>query len=245
MWKNKTFRVVDLTQPLSPRTPRSVDHPQVMFEEVRWYARHGLRTNQITASLHSGTHVDAPSVYIPGGANIDDLPIDQFLHEGVILHLPRDDWGVIDAHDLERARPEIRAADIVVLVTGWHKYYFADQEKYQLKQPGLNRRAVDWLVTKHVAMVCADQPSAEHIFMHIARWDELRRDVFAGVQFDPNEFPPAYAHKQLLGHGILMCDHIGGDVDTVLDRRCMLGIFPARYVDVEGAPARAVAILDA
>ena len=39
-----SMKLVDLTQPLSPKTPRSLDYPEVQFPVVRWFSRHGVNT---------------------------------------------------------------------------------------------------------------------------------------------------------------------------------------------------------
>jgi kynurenine formamidase len=236
-------KLVDLSQPLSPRTPRSSDHPPVSFSTVRWYSRHGIKTNVITASLHSGTHLDAPSLYFADGLNVEQIPVDRFYGPGVIVDVSGPEWAVITAEALEKATPRIERGDIVVLRTGWHHYYY-DEEKYVLKAPGLDKGAVDWLVQRRVGLVCGDSPSLEHIFMRHEQWKTLRPDIFGSVQVDKDRFPPAYAHKTLFKNDIYMIDHVGGDLDQVVGKRCTIAAFPAKYEGVEGAPVRMVAILD-
>jgi kynurenine formamidase len=239
-------RIVDLSQPLSARTPRSSDHPQVEFQTIRWFSRDGLQTRQITASLHSGTHIDAPALFLADGLTVDQIPVDQMFGPGVVVDVPKSDWGVITAQDLEQAQPKIEPGDIVVLRTGWHQFYDTDEERYVLKGPGMNKDAVDWFVDRQVKMVCCDSPSAEHIFMRLGQWKTLRPDIFpADLQVDAAQFPPAsYAHKTLFRNNILMIDNVGGDVDQVVGRRCTISALAARYAGVEGAPVRMVAILD-
>jgi kynurenine formamidase len=236
-------KIIDLSQPLSPRTPRSSDHPQVAFSTVRWYSRHGIKTNVITSSLHSGTHLDAPSLYFSDGLNVDEIPIERFYGPGVVIDVTRPDWGIITADELEAAKPRIEPGDIVILRTGWHHYYY-DEERYVLKSPGLDKAAVDWLVKRKVGLVCGDSPSLEHIFMRLPQWQQLRPDIFGAMKGDSERFPPAYAHKTLFKNDIYMIDHVGGDLDQVLGKRCTIAAFPAKYEGVEGAPVRMVAIID-
>ncbi|MHB8587937.1 MAG: cyclase family protein [Candidatus Dormibacteraceae bacterium] len=236
-------QIVDLSQPLSPRSPRSTDHPEVTFAAVRTFARHGLSARTIHASLHAGTHVDAPSLYMPEGDTIDKVPISRLYGPGVIVDVQKEQWGVITPDDLERAG-NIHEGDIVVLYTGWSRYYGRDEETYALKQPGLEKAAVDWFVQKRVNFVCADMASGEHVFMRLSQWKSIRPDIFGEVQVDPVRFPHAYAHKELFRNGILMADNIGGDVATILGRRCTIAIGMAKYEGVEGAPARIFAVVD-
>ncbi|MHB8587939.1 MAG: cyclase family protein [Candidatus Dormibacteraceae bacterium] len=234
--------IVDLTQTLTPRAPRSVDHPEVTFPTLRFFSRNGSMTRAIHASLHAGTHVDAPCMYFPERETIDQIPISRLYGPGVVVDVKKEQWGVITADDLAAA--DVRAGDIVVLYTGWSQYFGRNEETYMLKQPGMDRSAIDWLVAKKVNFVCADLPSAEHIFMRLARWKQIRPDIFGDIEADPERFPPSYGHKTFFVNDILMCDHIGGDVATLAGRRCMIGIMCAKYGGVEAAPARVFAVVD-
>jgi kynurenine formamidase len=234
--------VYDLTQPLSPRTPRSSDHPEVRFDNVRWYSRNGLRTSTAFMSVHVGTHVDAPALYFPDGASIDQIPLDKLCGTAVILDVAREDWGEITPADLEASPEPIKADDIVVLRTGWHHHY-GDEERYVLKAPGLGKAGVDWLVEHKVRLVASDSPSPEHIFMRSRQWRDLRPDVFGSVQFDPAQFPPAYAHKTLMRNGICLLEGLGGEIDELLGKRVDLFALPLLYAGVEAAQARAIALV--
>lgn len=236
--------VVELSQPVSPRSPRSVDHPQPEFKNYRTLTTHGIVARTVFMSLHTGTHVDAPATFIPGGATIDQIPLQRLFGPGVVLDLTRDDWGVITADDLEDARPRVERGDIVVLHTGWHHYYYSDEERYYLKTPGVDKSAVDWLAERGVNIVVGEGPAAEHFFMHIGRWRTLRPDVVGDVTFDPARFPPNYFHKELLKRDILIVDQAGGDADEIVGRRCTIGVMPSRFEGVEGAPARVFAVVD-
>lgn len=236
------FRVVDLTQPLSPRTPRSSDHPEVTFETVRWYSRDGLHTSVAHMSVHVGTHVDAPRLYYPTGLSVDEIPLDRLCGTAVAIDCRRDDWGVISASDLEAATPSIEPNDIALLHTGWHAEY-TDEQRYVLKSPGLDKSGIDWLAEKGVKLVGSDTPSPEHIFMRSRQWSKLRPDLFDAAEFDPADFPPAYGHKTLFTHGIPLLEGLGPELEGLVGTRFELLALPLPYVGVEAAQARVVALV--
>lgn len=238
------LRVVDMTHPLGPDAPRSTDHPEVTFGALRWRSLHGSSTHTIHASLHSGTHIDAPSLYLPQGQTVDRIPPERLVGPGVIVDVRTDDWGVIDVPQLETAEPAIEPGDIVILYTGWSRFYGVDEQRYVLRQPGLSKAAVDWLIGRRVNMVGADQPSAEHIYMRLPQWRERRPDIFADVRVDPAQWPRSYGHKSFFDAGILMIDHVGGDVALAAGRRCTIGAFVARYAGMEAAPCRLLAFVE-
>jgi len=235
------MQIFDLTQPLSPKTPRSSDHPGVEFKVLRWYSRHGICTRTIHASLHAGTHLDTAALYVPGGMTVDQLPLDRVCGPAVVLDIPKGEWGEITPGDLEAASPPIERGDIVVLHTGWHRHY-ADEERYILKGPGLVKAAVDWLVARDIKAVCSDTPSPEHPLMRIGQWKALRPDIFGAVTPDPARFPPHYGHKTFLPRGITMIESLGGQIEEVLGQRVTLFALPPKYAGVEAAPARVIAV---
>ncbi len=233
--------VYDLTQPLSPRTPRSSDHPEVRFDNIRWYSRHGLRTSTATMSVHVGTHVDAPALYFPDGASIDQIPLDKLCGPAVFVDVASEDWAQIGPAELEASPEPIHPGDIVVLRTGWHHHY-GDEQRYVLKAPGLTKDGVDWLVAHKVRLVASDSPSPEHIFMRSRQWRELRPDVFGSAEIDPAKFPPSYGHKTLFRAGICLLEGLGGEIDLVPHRAELIAL-PLKYVGVEAAQARVVALV--
>jgi arylformamidase len=237
------MQLVDLTQPLSPLTPRSSDHPEVQFPVLRWFSRNGIRTRQIVASLHSGTHVDAPSMYFPDGRTIDELPLEGFCGSGVVVDASLGEWGVITADVLDDIAADVREGDIIALWTDWGRRYL-DEETYVLKSPGLDRSGVDWLVRRRVKAVYSDTASSEHIFMRARQWSELRPDIFGDVSYEPADFPPAYGHKTLLPAGIMMVENLSEALGTLVGQRVNLLALPAKYAGVEAAPARVVAITE-
>jgi arylformamidase len=237
------MKLVDLTQSLSPNTARSSDHPEVQFPVLRWFSRHGIKTRQVIASLHSGTHVDAPSMFFHDGATIDQLPLEGFCGSGVVVDVALGERGVITGDVLDERAAEIGEGDIIALWADWGKHYL-DEETYILKPPGLDKSGVDWLVERKVKAVFSDTPSSEHIYMRAGQWTKLRPDLFNESDIDPERFPRAYAHKTLLPAGIMMVENLSEALGQLVGRRVNLLALPAKYEGVEAAPARVVALLE-
>ena len=239
------MKFLDLTQPLTTSTPRSSDHPQVEYPVLRHYSTHGTLTREIRASLHSGTHVDAASLYDPAGKNVDELPLEGFCGSGVVVDVSDlGDWGEVTDKVLDERASEVGAGDIIALWTSFSQYYATDEERYVLKSPGLDRSGVDWLVNRRIRAIYSDNASSEHIFMRARQWRQLRPDIFDGVEFDPDRFPRAYAHKQMLPAGINMVEHLSTALGQLIGQRVNLLAFPAKYAGVEAAPARVAAVLE-
>jgi kynurenine formamidase len=237
------MQLLDLTQPLSPLTARSSDHPEVQFPVLRWFSKHGIKTRQVVASLHSGTHVDAPSMYFHDGATIDQLPLDRFCGSGVVVDTALGERGEITAEVLDERASEVGEGDILALWCDWGRHYL-DEETYILKPPGLDKSGVDWLVRRKVKAVFSDTPSSEHIYMRSGQWLKLRPDLFSESAIDKERFPRAYGHKTLLPAGISMVENLSDALGQLVGQRVNLLALPAKYEGVEAAPARVVALLE-
>lgn len=123
-----------------------------------------LATEQITASAHSGTHVDAPWHYGPtcegrAARTIDEVPLEWLYAPGVVLDLRAAAPGsAISARQIEAALEaiphRIAPGEIVLIHTGTARWWMTDQ--YLSRQPGLSREATEWLVTRGVRVIGID-----------------------------------------------------------------------------------------
>ncbi len=142
---------------------------------------------------HVGTHIDALCHFSKGGklnGGFDAKSnqsyreglkkhgietIDPILRRGVLLDVAGDEGVevvpenfVVDADRLERIaerqQVEIRAGDVVVVRTGWARYW-NDPRKYinEVKGPGPNLEAAQWLSAKRVFAGGSDTIAFEYV----------------------------------------------------------------------------------
>jgi len=200
----------------------------------------GSNTQSIDTLLHFGTHLDAPYHYgYP--VTLDQIPLEWVYGTGVVVDIPKEDWGLITKDDLENAEPSIKEGDIVIIHTGWHKYWGKDKERYSFKYPGLVKDSVDWLVERRVKIVGSDTISPEHIFSMAKNVEPVRPDIFT-APVDTCKFPPFYAHHTFLKNNILILEQVGGDIDEVVGQRVTICAFPLKIVHGDGSQVRLVAI---
>ena len=140
------------------------------------------------------------------------------------VSIPKEKWGIISPEDLEKAEPKIEPGDIVIINTGWHKYY-GDSVKYFCYSPGLYLEAGEWLKEKGVKAVGVDQQALDHplataIGPHgpggpILPWvvEEYEKETGKKVTEEFALWEPC--HRQLLGNGIVGFENVGGDIDKV------------------------------
>ena len=116
-----------------------------------------------TAAEHGGTHIDAPVHFAKGRNSVDQIPLEQLMGPGLVIDVTHQctqnpDYlvSVDDFQNWEKRNGKIPAGSIVLLRTGYGKYY-PDRKKYlgtqergaaavaKLHFPGLDPQAARWL----------------------------------------------------------------------------------------------------
>jgi arylformamidase len=161
---------------------------------------------------HSGTHVDAPSHFLPGADPVDRLPLERLVGPAVVLDLSRR-AGAITPDEL--AEHDLAARTRVLLRTG-----NADLLRRGEFSPGYRALTLDgarFLLDRGVELVGVDTLSVE--------------------RFGAADFP---VHRLLLGKGVVIVE--GLDLSEIPAGRYGLVCLPLRLAGLDGAPARAVLI---
>ena len=118
-----------------------------------------------SAAEHGGTHLDAPVHFAKGRNSVDQIPLEQLTGPGLVIDVTAQcannpDYLVsaADIQNWERRNGRIASGSIVLLRTGFGKYY-PDRKKYlgtdergaaavaKLHFPGLDPAAAGWLTT--------------------------------------------------------------------------------------------------
>ena len=245
-------RFFDLSHPFGSGAPLWPYFPDVRIERFHYHAKSGVLSQQITTFMHCTTHTDAPAHVIEGTAFTDQVPLSSYFGTGVVVSIPKDKWEVISAADLEAARPAIREGDIVIVNTGWHRYW-GDSRRYFVESPGTYREAGEWMRDRRVkafgidcqaldhplGTAIGDQPNGPLIPSVLA---EYEAHTGRRAQDDFPDWEPC--HRALLGNGIIGFENVGGQIDAVTGRRCTFAAFPWRWVGGDGCIVRLVAMLD-
>ncbi len=167
--KSRTFppgRVVDLSYPFDASTvywPTAETFKlETDFEGVtdKGYFYSAYR---YSAAEHGGTHLDAPVHFAKNHKTVDQIPLDQLMGPALVVDVTRQCAGnadylvsVADFQSWEKQNGRIPAGSIVLLRTGYGKYY-PGRAKYlgtdergaaavaKLHFPGLDPQAARWL----------------------------------------------------------------------------------------------------
>ncbi len=124
----------------------------------------GWANDKVTLGAHGGTHVDAPWHYFPTTAGkrartIDEMPLEWFYHDGVVLdmrHKPRGSGVTVD--DLQKALVKIKYTikrwDIVMIQTGADKLW--GKREYFEAGCGMTRESTLWLIDQGIKVMGID-----------------------------------------------------------------------------------------
>jgi arylformamidase len=257
--------LLDLSQDFSIHTPAFASYAGPSIRWVKRLAFDRAGGQEITTTLHVGTHLDAPAHFLSGGKFIGDLPLDFLVGPACVVDLERmgvGDYELYGPEHLERWERDtgltVERGDILILHTGYHRYYpenwadrsEVDETRYFVRHPGPTRAFAEWVLERGVRWLAVDAGSADHPMNTVIR--RLRPDLAVeaearlGRSLD-EVFPVRdyqVMHTLLFPHDIVHIENLGGDIDRVLDRRVRFGCFPWRFQGGEAAFCRAVVFLD-
>jgi kynurenine formamidase len=246
--------LVDLSHPFGAGCPLWPYFEDVVIDRKHYMAKSGVLSQKVSTVMHVTTHADSPAHVIEGAPFTHEIPLDRYYGDAVCWDIPKNKWELVLKKDLDEANKKlpIKADDIVIIHTGWNKYW-SDSQKYFLYSPGLGREAGEWFVEHKVKAVGVDQQALDHP-LHTAiaphgtgpiRKDvceEYKRETGRDVLEDFPEWEPC--HNLILGHGILGWENVGGDIAKVVGKRFKIMGFPIRWYLGDGSIVRLVAEID-
>lgn len=255
----RRVRVYDLSQPTSPRAPPFPTYPPFRYSWIKRLSDNNVNAQYIESPLHVGTHLDGQLHFMTGGRDIASLPLHDYLvGEGVILDISRyvGDYDIYGVETLEEAARdggiEIREGDILLIHTGYHRYAWCgetpDEVRYMAKHPGPDVSFAKWCIKMRFRWLGIDAGSQDHPLNTVIR--KIRPDLVAeaerkwGRRIDEVlPWPENYQvmHTLLFPHMILHVENLGGEIGSVLNKRCIIGAFPFKFEQGEAAFARVVA----
>ena len=203
---------IDISLKIQPGMAAWPGEKEIEFKRIQSLDKGDISTStNISMSVHSGTHIDAPSHFIASGKTIDQMDMDVFMGPVRIVHLPTQDK--ITAQDLKNSN--IPPGTTRLLFRTMNSEYWQKSPKvFQSDFVALTEDAAKWIVNKKVKLVGIDYLSIQP-FHHSP-------DV----------------HRILLESGIAVLE--GLDLNGVKDTDYHLICLPLKMIGTEGAPARAV-----
>ena len=265
------MKIVDLSHTMNIHTPGWVGYAGNKMYYAQTLQTHMIVAQRIETALHVGTHFDGGMHATDGRrGDVSSLPMDYLFNRGIVVDISDqcEDWTVITPQMIEKTGADIRPGDILILHTGWHRHYEGrpqqDLVRYFCYHPGPNLDTLHWMLDKKIRWWGMDTGSCDHPMNTSIR--RMRPDLAKDFETVKGKSPEAffgtfeYVHK-LSGRrvrqdmfpfhnwafqeGLLHAENIGGDIELVLNQRCLIGAFPWRYEGLEACPCRILVFPDA
>ncbi|MFQ6075038.1 MAG: cyclase family protein [Candidatus Bathyarchaeia archaeon] len=229
-------KIIDLSHTMYHSMPAWPTSPNFLYEMTGHAARDRSTMHIIRQmTTHTGTHVDTPLHFVVGGKSVDQLPIEAFVGEGIVIDISHKKAGEeIRANDLKPYADQIRPDDVLMLYTGWGEKIGFNPE-YLFEWPYLVEESAEFIVRKRVKAVGTDGLS-------MGGWEH---EVPAHGPIAPRG-SPAETHRILLREGIILVEALR-NLDKVLEgqktKRAFFVYAPISIRGAEGGPCRAMALM--
>jgi kynurenine formamidase len=170
-------------------------------------------------SSHTGTHLDAPYHFVKNGIKIHQIPLDRLIRKAILIKLKKTKNSSITKEDVilfEKKNGIIPNYSSVLFFTEWQKK--SKKDNYFTENPGLDKLAANYLVSKKINLVGIDSPSID-----------LGKDESFTV------------HHLFSKNNILIVENLT-NLNKISSREFDLMILPLKLKDATGSPVRAVAL---
>ncbi len=205
--------MLDISTPLDSETPIWPGSPGFQTGKLlSMAAGDPANVSSLSIDVHTGTHVDAPSHFLPDGATMESLQLDDLI--GPVFVVDAGAAISVDAALLDRASVPDGATRLLLRTRN-------SSERERRSTPfredfvALTSDGARWIVDRGIRLVGID-------YLSIQRFTD-----------------PAETHEVLLEAGVIILEGLDL-VDVDLRQRYELLCLPIALVGVEAAPARAL-----
>jgi len=206
------MKIYDIAVPIFPAMPVYPGDPPVSIEPILQIAQgDAANVSRFAFGNHTGTHVDPPAHFIPGGKTVDQLDLNVLCGRARVVDLTRLTTHVT-ARDLERAKIPARTTRLLLKTRNSSRW---NRAEFQRDFIALMPDAAEWIVARGIRVVGIDYLSVE--------------------PFDAAE---PLTHRALLGAGVIAVEglNLRGIAPGVYTFVCL----PLKVRDGDGSPARAI-----
>jgi len=181
---------------------------------------------KITLPTHTPytAHLDAPYHELRDGKTIDQMPVEKFVGDAIVLDARKRSCRGITLDCVRKQIDQIEENDAVLLRTDWDEKY--GEREYFEESPFISVELAQILVEKKARCVGIDFPIPEDT-------ERRKRNV-------PDADKPV-VHYLLLGNGIYIVESMA-NFHKITEKRPFLITLPLNIVGADGFPVRAVAV---
>lgn len=109
-----------------------------------------LNTYNVTLFNHFGTHMDGPNHFNGQGRQLYELELSTFIFEKPLLvDIPKGKGELVEPEELMRFDEAIRAADLLLVRSGFSAMRASDNRAYSEEGPAISARAAELIVERY------------------------------------------------------------------------------------------------
>ena len=207
----------DISVSVRPDLPVWEGDPPVRVQRVASIGADSIcNITRLELSAHTGTHLDAPLHFVPGGLSIDQLDPHTLIGPAVVSEF--EVLHEVGAADLEAAHLPVGTRRLLCK-TGNSRIWREHPTGFTHEFVGISVDGAQWLVQHHIQLVGID-------YISIERYDS----VMAGSP----------VHRTLLEAGLVVLE--GLDLTAIAPGAYTLLCLPVKIQGSDGAPCRAMLV---
>ncbi len=211
--------MVDLTHPIGQGMPVWPGDPEPEIHEPMTAGIDPCTVQTIRFSNHLGTHLDAPSHFVPEGRTVDEIPLETLIGPAAVLDFTnKKRHDRISTEDLRAQDARLEKGARVLLMTGWDQYFRPGV--FHDGYPCLDLEAAEFLASRGIALLGMDTPSPS-----------------------PVDDPGQNIHKVLLSAGIILLEAVTNLGRIQADIFELIVLSPL-FKGFSGAPCRVVGVVE-
>lgn len=209
------MRIYDISISISPDMPTYPGDPKVSLTPMLQIAKgDNANVSQLCMGDHTGTHLDPPVHFIPGGKTVDQLDLDTLYGLTYVIDMAAVTHSIAVA-DLERAK--LPAGAERVLFKTRNSQLWGTRQGFSQDFIAISWEGAQWLVDHKIRLVGIDYLSVE-----------------------PYHAQEPKTHRALLGAGVIIVE--GLNLEAIRPGVYTLACLPLKIQNGDGGPCRAILI---
>jgi kynurenine formamidase len=211
------IRVVDLSLDIYDGAPTYPGLAECSVTRTHTVAANGLNISRLTLSTHGTTHLDAPSHIRDDGGTVEQLELEKCVGPAWVIDLSAlPPKSLVRVSDLGPAAEHVVPGARILLRFDWDKHY--PHPEYFADHPNISLELAHWFAARRISVLGIDTPT-------------------------PNLDQVVDVHGVLLEAGIVLVEALA-NLDRFPEDGGFLIVAPLRVVGADGAPLRALALVE-
>jgi len=206
------MKIYDISLDISEKLPVWPGDPKIGIEKKCSIENGDIcNVTSIILGVHTGTHIDAPYHFVNDGRKTDEIKIQEFIGECLVVEIDTDDF-IKKEHLMDI---NLDGIEKILFKTKNSILWETKVEEFNENFISLDLSAAEYLVNKGIKLIGVDYLSIEGFFSK-----------------------DAIVHKTLLGNNIIVVE--GLNLFGIESKKYELICLPIKLVACDGSPARVI-----